>query len=230
MALCFSWFGKNELTLLGRVTHICVGNLTIIGSDNGLSPSGRQAIILIKAGILLTDPLGKTSVKFYSKYIYFHSKKCILECRFHNGGHFFSAAMCHIFRINALTLGQAFRCQWRYSEEYEHLNHIYPVLLLCTFDISRSCSLASLLSLATMCWFSFASSMFDQIFTIVVAALNAYHATLCYNISSVCSMTIQEQAQQYIVPIEGTVRKPRSWFEPSPGTCLWATKLRLCRG
>ena len=28
----------------GRVTHICVGNLTIIGSDNGLSPGRRQAI------------------------------------------------------------------------------------------------------------------------------------------------------------------------------------------
>ena len=31
------------LTHWGRVTHICVGNLTIIGSDNGLSPGRRQA-------------------------------------------------------------------------------------------------------------------------------------------------------------------------------------------
>ena len=30
----------------GRVTHICVGNLTIIGSDNGLSPGRCQAIYL----------------------------------------------------------------------------------------------------------------------------------------------------------------------------------------
>ena len=28
-----------------RVTHICVGKLNIIGSDNGLSPGRRQAII-----------------------------------------------------------------------------------------------------------------------------------------------------------------------------------------
>ena len=34
-----------SLTHWGRVTHICVGNLTIIGSDNGLSPGRRQAII-----------------------------------------------------------------------------------------------------------------------------------------------------------------------------------------
>ena len=40
------------LTHWGRVTHICVGQLSIIGSDNGLSPGRRQAIIWIKAGIL----------------------------------------------------------------------------------------------------------------------------------------------------------------------------------
>ena len=46
------------LTHWGRVTHICVGNLTIIGSDNGLSPGRRQAIIWTSAGILLFGPFG----------------------------------------------------------------------------------------------------------------------------------------------------------------------------
>ena len=40
------------------MTHIRVGNLTIIGSDNGLSPGRRQAIIWTNAGILLIGPLG----------------------------------------------------------------------------------------------------------------------------------------------------------------------------
>ena len=40
------------------MTHICVVKLTIIGSDNGLSPGRRQAIILTNAGILLIGPLG----------------------------------------------------------------------------------------------------------------------------------------------------------------------------
>ena len=40
------------------MTHICVGKLTIIGSDNGLSPERRQAIIWTNAGILLISPLG----------------------------------------------------------------------------------------------------------------------------------------------------------------------------
>ena len=40
------------------MTHICISKLTIIGSDNGLSPGQRQAIIWTKAGILLIGPLG----------------------------------------------------------------------------------------------------------------------------------------------------------------------------
>ena len=52
------WFMPPHLTHWGRATHICVGKLTIIGSDNGLSPGWRQAIIWTIAGILLIGPLG----------------------------------------------------------------------------------------------------------------------------------------------------------------------------
>ena len=51
-------YGEHRLTHWGQVTHICVGNLTIIGSDNGLSPGRRQAIIWTNAGIFLIGPLG----------------------------------------------------------------------------------------------------------------------------------------------------------------------------
>ena len=47
-----------SLTHWGRVTHICVDNLTIIGPDNGLSPGRRQAIIWTNDGILLIGPWG----------------------------------------------------------------------------------------------------------------------------------------------------------------------------
>ena len=40
------------LTHWGRVTHICISKLTIIDSDNGLSPEWCQAIIWTNAGIL----------------------------------------------------------------------------------------------------------------------------------------------------------------------------------
>ena len=46
------------LTHWGRVTHICVSKLTIIGSDNGLSPGRCQAIIWNNTGLLLIEPLG----------------------------------------------------------------------------------------------------------------------------------------------------------------------------
>ena len=48
----------DHLTHWGRVTHICVGNLITIGSDNGLSPGRRQAIIWTNTGILLIGHLG----------------------------------------------------------------------------------------------------------------------------------------------------------------------------
>ena len=40
------------------MTHIYVSEITIIDSDNGLSPGRRQAIIWNNAGLLLIGPLG----------------------------------------------------------------------------------------------------------------------------------------------------------------------------
>ena len=59
-----------QLTHWGRVTHICVSNLTIIGSDNGLSPGRRQAITWTNVGILLIGPLG---TKFSEMLIEIHT-------------------------------------------------------------------------------------------------------------------------------------------------------------
>ena len=49
---------QHFLTNWGRVTHICASKQTIMGSDNGLSPGWRQAIIWTNAGILLIGTLG----------------------------------------------------------------------------------------------------------------------------------------------------------------------------
>ena len=58
MWLCVEWNGdKLLLTDFGRVKHICISHLTNSGSDNGLSPGRRQAIIWTNAGILLIGPL-----------------------------------------------------------------------------------------------------------------------------------------------------------------------------
>ena len=51
-------FHQQELTHWGRVTHIYVSKIIIIGSDNGLAPTRRQAIIWTNCGILWIGPLG----------------------------------------------------------------------------------------------------------------------------------------------------------------------------
>ena len=53
----FHWHHWIRLTHWGRVTHICVSKLTIIGSDNCLSPDRHQAIIWTNAGLLSIGPL-----------------------------------------------------------------------------------------------------------------------------------------------------------------------------
>ena len=67
------------LTHWGRVTHICVGKLTIIGSDNGLSPGRRQAIIWTNAGILLIGPLGTNFSEILIAIQTFSFKKMYLK-------------------------------------------------------------------------------------------------------------------------------------------------------
>ena len=61
------------LTHWGRVTHICVGKVTIIGSDNGMSPGRRQAIIWTNTEILLIGPLGANFSEL-KQLIHFHSE------------------------------------------------------------------------------------------------------------------------------------------------------------
>ena len=67
------------LTHWGRVTHICVSKLTVIGSDNGLSPDRRQAIIWTSAGILLIGPLGTNLSEILIEILTFSFKKMRLR-------------------------------------------------------------------------------------------------------------------------------------------------------
>ena len=69
--------------------HICISKLNIIGSDNGLSPGRRQAIIWTNAGILLIEPLGTNFSEiliaiaifsFKKKHLKMSSGKCRPFC------------------------------------------------------------------------------------------------------------------------------------------------------
>ena len=52
--------------------HICIDNLTISGSENGLSP-GQQANV----AFLLVASLGANFSEILIEFIHYHSRKCI---------------------------------------------------------------------------------------------------------------------------------------------------------
>ena len=71
------------------VIHICIGKLTIIGSDNGLLPRRWQVIIWTSVGILLIGPLGTNFRQILFEVQTFSLKKTPLKmssvkcCPFH---------------------------------------------------------------------------------------------------------------------------------------------------
>ena len=75
------------LTHWGRATHICISKVTIIASDNGLSPCRHQAIIWTNAGLLLIGPLGTNFNEILVEILTFPLKKCAWKCRLRNGVH-----------------------------------------------------------------------------------------------------------------------------------------------
>ena len=78
------WHGKAVIStafmsLETWVTHICVGKLTAIGSDNGLAPGRRQAITWTNAGICLIGLLGTNFSEILIKMYTFSFKKMHLK-------------------------------------------------------------------------------------------------------------------------------------------------------
>ena len=79
------------------MTHICVGKLTIIGSDNGLTPERRQAIIWTNDGILLIESLGTNFSEILIEIQTFSLKKIRLKI---------SSVKCCSFRLGLNVLIQ----------------------------------------------------------------------------------------------------------------------------
>ena len=106
------------------MTHICVSKLSIIGSDNGLSPGRRQAIIWTNAGILLIEPLGTNFSDNWIGIETFSIKEMHLKM---------SSAKWRLFGLGLNELNG--KCLWlppRWRQE-----HVYPtwsiqcLLMIC---------------------------------------------------------------------------------------------------
>ena len=90
----------------GRKTHICINKLTIICSDNGLSPRRRQAIIWPYAGLLLIGPLATNFSEILSKSYTFSFKKMHLKNVVWKMAAILSRPQCHILHISRSSVSR----------------------------------------------------------------------------------------------------------------------------
>ena len=117
-----------HLTHWGRVTHICVSKLTIIGSDNGLSPDRRQAIIRTNDGLLLIGPLRTSFSEILIEILTFSFNEMRLNV---------SSAKRRPFclGLNVLTLGNHISLKFELWTDYCHISKRQWKCRLCNGDI-----------------------------------------------------------------------------------------------
>ena len=114
---------NDTLTHWGWVMQICVSELTIIGSDNGLSPGRCQAIIWTNAGIMFIWTLGTNFSEILSEIHRF-----IQENAFQN-------VVCQMAAIlsQPQCVSCRFKCLWQKMQWYQyilfHLTQIEPHIL-----------------------------------------------------------------------------------------------------
>ena len=122
-------FYQHVLTLThwGRVTHICVSELTIIGSDNGLSPGRHQAIIWTNAGIMLIRTSGTNFSEILGKTHSFSFKKMHLKM---------SSAKGRLFSLGLNELIPAWICNYTLRKVWVEITNPFPNLNGATFNWS----------------------------------------------------------------------------------------------
>ena len=130
-----------DLTHWGRVTHICVSKLTIIGSDNGLSPDRRQAIVWTNAGLLLIGPLGTNFNEILIEILTFPFKKMRLKV---------SSAKRRPFclGLNVLTYSTSccITCQMDTNKSHPHFQNRWKIewFIACWLELVPSDCIISL--------------------------------------------------------------------------------------
>ena len=110
------------------MTHICVSKIIVIGSDNGLSPGRRQAIIWTNDGILLTGPLRRNFSEIWIQ---------INTCSFTKMHLKMSSGKCrpYCFSLNVLIQHVTLIC-------FKHSSLPLRILLLLSLSIALTSSLS----------------------------------------------------------------------------------------
>ena len=130
------------------MTHICVGKLTIIGTDNGLSHGRRRAIIWTNDGILLIRPIGTNFSEMLIGIQMFPFNKMYLKI---------SSAIWRPFclGLNVLTWGSVDNnlhraWQWRYMVDMTCQSSATK-LFLFFINISKKISRKNVLIILILC-------------------------------------------------------------------------------
>ena len=101
---------KLILTHWGRVTHLCVGKLNSIGSDNGSLPGRRQAIIWTNAGILSIGPSGTNFNEIFIEIYTFSFKKMHLKM---SSGKWWPFCLgLNVLRVDILNISWEIPLRW----------------------------------------------------------------------------------------------------------------------
>ena len=136
------------LTHWGRVTHICVGKLTIIGSDNCLSPGRRQAINWTNAEVLLIRPKGTNFSEILNEIRTFSFKKMHLDVSSAKRRPFclglnviseelYRARPCHVLWLSTRTDDITIKIQTNIffiCERYSYCVHFASNITLCQMN------------------------------------------------------------------------------------------------
>ena len=115
-----SLFREGSVTHWGRETHICVGKLTIIASDTGLSPGRRQAIIWTNAWILLIGPLGTNFSENLFEILRFSFTKMRLKVSFAKWRRF--CLGLNVLTHRNLSIWITSGPQWVYPKTFSEIN------------------------------------------------------------------------------------------------------------
>ena len=106
------------------MTHICVSRLTIICSDNGLSPGRRQAIIWTNAGTMLIGPFAtnynESLIEIYTfSFRKMHVKMLFGKCRpFRFGLNVLTIFIKCLSSVSSWIRGCPQRCRYWFLERH----------------------------------------------------------------------------------------------------------------
>ena len=123
------------------MTHICVSKLTINGSDNGLSPGRRQAIIWTNAGILLLWTL-RNKLKWNlnrNSHIFINRKRLL---KMSSGRWRPFCLGLHVLKkgLHTTLKYQLFAVTMKHRHPWENVVSVVKPILVVTVSLVANCS------------------------------------------------------------------------------------------